>query len=180
MTGRVPALFLATIAAALLAACASGAPVVQTDQAPGVDFSRYRTYTWVEEPQTQSPLVREKLVRAIDAQLAAKGWQRTADGDVALLGRWDATEEVSYSNTSFGIGLGSWGGNSGGGIGTSTGTSRPKSKFVGSLAIDMFDAKTKQALWRATAAGDVPESPAAIDAAIAKVIPQMFAKFPPP
>jgi hypothetical protein len=97
-----------------------------------------------------------------------------------LLGKWDAREEVSYSNTSFGFGLGSWGGNSGGGIGTSTGTSRPNSKMVGALAIDMFDAKTKQAIWRATASGDVPTSPEGIDAAIATVIPQMFAKFPPP
>ena len=180
MNVKLPAYAPTFLALLLLAACASSAPVVQTDQAPGVDFSRYRTYSWVEEPQTQSPLVRDKLVRAIDAQLASKGWQRTADGDVALLGRWDAREEVSYSGTSFGFGLGSWGGNSGGGIGTSTGTSRPHSKMVGALAIDMFDAKTKQPIWRATASGDVPESTAGIDAAIAKVIPQMFATFPPP
>ncbi|MGO4549530.1 DUF4136 domain-containing protein [Lysobacter sp. 2RAF19] len=180
MNRRLPAYTTAALCLLLLAACASSKPVVQTDKAAGVDFARYRTYTWVEEPETQSPLVRDKLVRAIDAQLAAKGWQRTADGDVALLGKWDAREEVSYSNTSFGFGLGSWGGSSGGGIGTSTGTSRPHSKIVGALAIDMFDAKTKQAIWRATASGDVPNSPEGIDAAIATVIPQMFAKFPPP
>src|SRR6476659_75174 len=139
MNRRLPAYTSAALSLLLLAACASSKPVVQTDKAAGVDFARYHTYTWVEEPQTQSPLVRDKLVRAIDAQLAAKGWQRTADGDVALLGKWDAREEVSYSNTSFGFGLGSWGGNSGGGIGTSTGTSRPNSKMVGALAIDMFD-----------------------------------------
>ena len=180
MNRRLPAYTTAAVSLLLLAACASSAPVVQTDHAAGVDFSRYHTYTWVEEPQTQSPLVRDKLVRAIDAQLAAKGWQRTADGEVALLGKWDAREEVSYSNTSFGIGLGSWGGSSGGGIGTSTGTSHPHSKMVGALAIDMFDAKTKAAIWRATASGDVPDSPQGVDAAIGKVIPQMFAKFPPP
>ena len=180
MNRRLRARFLAPVAAALLAACASGAPVVQTDHAPGVDFTRYRTYTWVEEPQTQSPLVKDKLVRAIDAQLAAKGWQRVPEGEVALLVQWASREEVSYSGTSFGFGLGNWGGSSGGAIGTSTGTSRPHSKFVGTLAIDLFDAKTKQALWRSTASGDVPESPEAIDATIAKVIPQMFAKFPPP
>src|SRR6478735_214021 len=180
MKTRLPACAIAPIAALLLAACASSAPVVQTDHAAGVDFSRYRTYTWVEEPQTQSPLVHDKLVCAIDAQLASKGWQRVPDGDVALLGKWDAREEVSYSHTSFGFGLGNWGGSSGGAIGTSTGTSRPNSKMVGALAIDMFDAKTKQPLWRGTASGDVPDTAAGIDAAIAKVIPQMFATFPPP
>ena len=164
----------------LLAACASGAPVVQTDHAPGVNFAQYKTYSWVEMPQTQSPLMQDKLVNAIDAQLSAKGLRRVPEnGDVAVLGSWNSREEVSYSGTSFGFGLGGWGGSSGGAVGTSTGSSHPKSKFVGALAVDIFDAKTKQALWRGTATGDVPESPQAIDAAIAKVIPQMFAKFPP-
>ena len=170
----------ATLTALLLAACASGAPVVQTDHAPGVNFAQYKTYSWVEKPQTQSPLMQDKLVAAIDAQMAAKGFQRVPDGgDVAVLGSWDSREEVSYSGTSFGFGIGNWGGSSGGAIGTSTGSSKPKSKYVGTLAVDLFDSKSKQALWRGTATGDVPESPQAIDAAIAKVIPQMFAKFPP-
>ena len=40
MNRRLRARFLAPVAAALLAACASGAPVVQTDHAPGVDFTK--------------------------------------------------------------------------------------------------------------------------------------------
>ena len=163
-----------------LAACASNAPIVHTEQAPGVDFSRFRTYTWVEEPQTSSPIVRDKLVRAIDNELAAKGWQRVADGDVALLGGWGTREEVNYDSVSFGFGLGNWGGSSGGAIGTSTGTSRPRTDVIGQLTLDMYDAKTKQAIWRGTASGEVPQTPDGVDAAIAKYIPQMFAKFPPP
>jgi len=171
----------AATTALLLAACASGAPVVQTDHAPNVNFAQYKTYSWVEMPQTQSPLMQDKLVNAIDAQLSAKGYRRVPEGgDVAVLGSWDSREEVSYSGTSFGFGIGGWGSNSGGGIGTSTGSSKPKSKFVGTLAVDLFDSKTKQALWRGTVTGDIPASPQAIDAEIAKVIPQMFAKFPPP
>ena len=162
-----------------LAGCASNAPVVRTDQAPGVDFARYHTYTWVEEPQTSSPIVRDKLVRAIDAQLQSKGWQRAPDGEVALLGGWGTREDVSYDSVSFGFGLGNWGGSSGGAIGTSTGTSRPRTNVVGELTLDMYDAKTKQAIWRGTVSGDVPDTPEGIDAAIGKYIPQLFAKFPP-
>jgi hypothetical protein len=169
----------ALLAMLLVAACASQAPVVQTDQAPGVDLARYRTYTWVEEPQTQSPIARDKLIRAIDAQLTAKGWQRVADGEVALVGHLVTREDVSYSHFSMGFGLGSWGSNSGGGVGTSTGTSKPTTKVVGSLIVELYDAKTKQAIWRATASGDVPQTPEAIDAAIAKYIPEMFKTLPP-
>ena len=167
-------------AAALLAACASGKPVVQTDHARGTDFSRFRTYTWAEEPQTASPLVRDKLVAAIDAQLQSKGWQRVADGDVALVGQWNAREDVRYNNLSFGVGLGNWGGNSGGAVGTSAGTSTPSTTLVGELVVDMFDARTKQAIWRGTVSGNVPDTPQGVDAMIAQQIPQMFAGFPPP
>jgi hypothetical protein len=170
----------ALVATLTLAACASSAPVVRTDQAPGVDFTRYRTYMWVEEPNTQSPIVREKLVRAIDAQLSAKGWQRVPEGDVALVSQIVSREEVSYDNVSFGFGLGNWGGSSGGAIGTSTGTSRPRTNVVGSLIVDMYDAKTKQAIWRGEVSGDVPDTPETIDAASAQYIPKMFAQFPPP
>jgi len=173
--------FLAASATALLlVACASNKPVVQTDHAQGTDFSRYRTYTWAEQPQMQSPITRDKLVQAVDAQLAAKGWQRVPEGDVALVGQWVASEDVSYNHFSFGVGLGNWGGNSGGGVGASTGTSTPKTTLVGSLILDMYDAKTKQALWRGTISGNVPETPQGIDTAVATYIPQMFAKFPPP
>ena len=168
----------AVLLATLLGACATSQPVVQTDQAPGVDLARFRTYTWVEEPNTQSPIVREKLVRAVDAQLAAKGMQRVADGDVALVGHIATREDVSYNNFSVGLGLGSWGNSGGVGVGTNTGTSVPKTKLVGTLIFDMYDAKTKQAIWRGTVSGDVPQDPATIDAAIARYIPEMFANFP--
>lgn len=169
---------LAIVLVAMLAACASGKPVVQTDQAAGVDLTHYRTYTWVEEPQTQSPIVRDKLVRAIDAQLAAKGMQRVADGEIALVGHLETREDVSYNHFSLGFGLGGWGNNGGAGVGTSTGTSVPKTNLVGTLVLDMYDAKTKRALWRATANGDVPQTPEAMDAAIGQYVTKMFEKFP--
>lgn len=171
---------IACATALLLAACASGKPVVQTDHARGTDFSRFRTYMWAEEPQIASPLMRDKVVAAIDAQLQSKGWQRTADGDVALVGQWVAHEDTRYNNFSFGVGLGNWGGNSGGAVGASTGTSVPRTSLVGSLIVDMFDARTKQAIWRGTVSGNVPETPQGVDAMIAQQIPQMFAGFPPP
>ena len=186
---RLAALAFATL---LLAACASTTPVVQSDHALGVDFAKYHTYTWVEEPQAYSPITRDKLIRSIDAQMAAKGLQRVANGgDIALAGRLDTREDVSYHHFSVGLGVGGWGSNGGAGLGTSTGTSRgsrpsrtarpaPKTNLVGTLVIDMYDAKTKQAVWRATASGNAPQTPDKVDASLASAIPQMFAKFPPP
>ncbi|UHQ19343.1 DUF4136 domain-containing protein [Lysobacter sp. KIS68-7] len=170
----------AAFAALLLTACASSAPVVQTDHAQGVDFARYRTYTWVEEPHPQSPITHDKLIRAIDGQLAAKGLQRVPEGgDIALAGRLDTREDVSYHHFSVGLGVGGWGNNGGAGLGTSTGTSTPKTNLVGALVIDMYDAKTKQAIWRGTASGNAPTTPEKVDAALEATIPKLFATFPP-
>jgi len=175
---RFAAAFAATL---LLAACASSAPVVQTDHAAGVDFSRYRTYSWVEQPHTASPITQDRLINAIDGQLAAKGLQRVPEGgDIALAGRLDTREDVSYHHFSVGLGVGGWGSNSGGGVGTSAGTSTPKTNLVGALVLDMYDAKTRQALWHATASGNAPTTPEKVDATLTSTIPQMFAKFPPP
>ena len=49
---------------------------------------------------------------------------------------------------------------------------------VGTLVVDMFDANTKQAIWRGNASGTVPRSPEKLDAAVEAGLAKMFANFP--
>ena len=44
---------------------------------------------------------------------------------------------------------------------------------------DMFDMKTKQAIWRGTASGTVPDSPEDVNAKAQAGVDKMFAAFPP-
>src|SRR5688572_7371572 len=53
----------------------------------GTDFSKYKTYRWVKLENVQYPaqLVDEQIVRAIDAQLSARGLSRVESGNTDLL-----------------------------------------------------------------------------------------------
>jgi len=50
---------------------------------------------------------------------------------------------------------------------------------VGTLIVDMFDARTKQAVWRGSASGTVPSSTAQVNAAVEAGLDKLFADFPP-
>ena len=50
---------------------------------------------------------------------------------------------------------------------------------VGTLVVDMFDTKTKQAIWRGSAQGTVPSSPDKANQMVQAGIDKMFAAFPP-
>jgi len=50
---------------------------------------------------------------------------------------------------------------------------------VGTLVVDMFDARSKQAVWRGTASATVPISPERANAAVEAGLDKLFAGFPP-
>jgi hypothetical protein len=50
---------------------------------------------------------------------------------------------------------------------------------VGTLAVDMFDARTRQAIWRGTADGAIKKNPTKATADIQTAVAKMFATFPP-
>lgn len=165
----------------LLTGCASS-PVVHTDHDAGTDFAGYSRYAWREEPVTESPLVRQRLVSTIDAQLQGKGWRRVPEVDaeavlaVHVASHEEHTIDTFYSEPAW-VG---WNWHGVQGVGGGYATTRVTTYKIGSLVIDMFDARTQRAIWRATAEGTVPETPEKINAAIDATIPRMFAKFPPP
>ncbi len=163
----------------LLAACVS-APTVQTDYDPAVTFSRYHTYAWRQEPPVRNPLVRQRLVAAIDTQLQAKGWSRVpeASADIALVGNVATREEQTLDTFYEGPDWGGWGWRGISGYGGYR-TTHVYTYTVGTLVLDMFDTRTKQAVWRATAEGTVPGTPEKVNAAVQKAVDRMFAGFPP-
>ncbi|MBU8977911.1 MULTISPECIES: DUF4136 domain-containing protein [unclassified Lysobacter] len=164
-----------------LAGCAS-TPTVHTDYDPGTPFSSYRTYTWLKKPEGRSPLVEQRVVAAIDAKLAAHGWQQTSgtDADVGIAAhvatQQQQTLDTFYSGPAWGgYGWGRWGG----GVGMGSATTTVRNYEVGTLVVDMFDMKTKQAIWRGTASGTVPDSPEQVNAKAQAGVDKMFADFPP-
>ena len=169
-------LALGLVLLATLAACAS-TPTVHTDSDPGAQFSQYRTYTWLAKPEGVSPLAQERIIAAVDAQLQAKGWTQAPNGDVGVAAHV-ATEQRHDIDTFYsGPGWGGWGWYGMGGMGSASTTVRTYK--VGTLVVDMFDTKTKKAIWRGTASDTIPSSPEKANAIAQAGITKMFESFPP-
>ena len=166
--------------ALLLAACASS-PVVHTDYDPAAAFSGYRSYAWRQEPAVRNPLARQRLVAAIDAALADRGWTLVpeAQADVALVGNVATREEQTLDTFYGGPDWGGWGWRGGWGVGVGYRTTQVRTYTIGTFVLDMFDTKTKRAIWRGTAEGTIPSTPEKTNQAIQKAVTKMFAGFPP-
>src|ERR1700704_1919450 len=58
---------------------------VQTDFDHQANFSQYKTYSW-QEIKAANPLWNARIKKAVEAQLAAKGWtQVDSGGDVSVV-----------------------------------------------------------------------------------------------
>lgn len=175
-------LALGAVLLTALAGCAS-TPTVHTDYDPGTQFSSYRTYTWLKKPEGRSPLVDQRVVAQIDAHLQGKGWRLASDAAAADIGvaahvatQQQQSLDTFYSGPAWGgYGWGRWGG----GVGMGSATTTVRTYEVGTLVVDMFDMKTRQAVWRGTASGTVPDSPESLNAKAQAGVDKMFAAFPP-
>ena len=46
---------------------------IKTDYDHTTDFSKYKTFTWIKEPKTENPLMRQRIIDAVNTQLEEKG-----------------------------------------------------------------------------------------------------------
>lgn len=168
---------------AVLAACTSS-PTVQTDQASSVDFSAYKTYSWLSKPgDGVPPLVSQRIVDDINTQLQAKGWSLQESGGAVAVVAHVATQEKQTLDTMYmGPAFGGWGWRGAGwgmGMGMANSTTTVHTYDVGTLIVDMFDAQSKQAIWRGTSSETIPSSPEKVNEAVQAAVAKMFAGFPP-
>jgi hypothetical protein len=129
---------------------------VQTDFDHQANFSQYKTYSWKEIKPPDS-LWDSRIMKAVGAQLSAKGWtQVNSGGDVAIVSikttRTQRTLHTFYDNYGdFGGGWG-WRGFGGGGFGGFGESDTTEQDYKdGTLVVDLFDARTKQLIWRGRA-----------------------------
>jgi len=136
--------FSSALVAALLLASAGtlAAQDVRYNFMPRTDFSKYRTYTWVNIRGAHPDQIMDaEIKQSVDSQLALKGMTKT-DSDKADLyigyqtavnheTQWDV-----WGSRAFGMGSGSW---------TSSTIS------IGTLVLEMYDPGTKQLVWTGSA-----------------------------
>src|SRR5258707_10775726 len=158
----------------LLLACVSFAQEVKTDYDHNANFSQYKTYSW-QKVQTKDPLMVDRIKDAVNSALAAKGWTQVASGgDVAVVAV-EMTQNQQSLNTfynNFGGGR-RWGG----GFGNSTTT--VDNYKVGTLVVDLFDANTKNIVWRGSSSDTLSDKSDKNIKNLDKGVKKMFEHFPP-
>ncbi|MEJ8847807.1 DUF4136 domain-containing protein [Variovorax rhizosphaerae] len=163
--------------AGALAACVA-APTVKTDFDRAANFSTYKTYTWLPRPTQGPTLTQQRIVEGIDARLQAKGWKLTDNGDVRVAAQVSTQEKESFQTYYNGVGYGLGFGGFGPPVPMAA-TTTVDTYEVGTLVVDMFDAKTKRAVWRGSATGTLPDNPDKLPALLQTSLDKMFAAFPP-
>jgi len=152
------------------------------------DFSKYKTYRWVQIKDAQPPdsMTDQQLKSGIDAELAKKGLTMVpGEGNADLLIGYQVSinqeKEFSSYSTDFGYG-GGWGrGWYGGGMGSTMTTGQTSTIHIGSLGLDMYDSAQKKLVWRgvATKTLDPKAKPEKRQKNIAKGCEKLLKNYPP-
>jgi hypothetical protein len=164
----------ASIGIALLLASASFAQQVKTDFDRSTDFSYYRTYSW-EKVQTADPLWVDRIKEAVNSALATKGLTPVASGgDIAIVAI-EMTKNQQTLNTFYDGFGGGW--RWGGGFGNATTT--VDNYKVGTLVVDLFDANSKQLIWRGSSSDTLSDKSDKNIKTLDKGVQKMFEHYPP-
>ncbi len=149
---------------------------VTTDFNHQANFSQYKTYSW-QDVKPENSLWDARIKTAVDAQLAAKGWTLVASGgDVAVVAIKTTQTQKQLQTFYDGIG-GGWRWRGFGGMGESTTTETDYKE--GTLVVDLYDAKTKQLIWRGSAEDTLSDKADKNEKNLDKGVAKMFKKFPP-
>jgi len=160
---------------------------VRYNFAQDADFSKYKTYKWVEAKGADqvNPLTQKQIIAAIDDELAKKGLQKT-DSDTADLYIDTQTavgteKQFTSYNTGWGYGPGWGGGWYGGGMTSSTTYGSTSTIYVGQLGLDMYDSAKKDLVWRGVASKTInPKAkPEKQQKNITKAVAKLLKNYPP-
>lgn len=181
---RVHCLFGALLALGL-GACSSAGPLTQAESRPGVDFSRYHTYNFLDAVAPNDSAVTSSgtnifdLKRSVGQQLEARGFRRADQPDLLVnIGLVDhqrvQTREANFRTDGAPYYIGQrnfhWQANP-----IPVGSYRE-----GTATIDVVDAARRELLWQGTTTSVLSNSPSKASEQIAKDVSDVFAKFPVP
>lgn len=151
---------------------------VMSDYDHSVNFGRYHSYSWIVV-KAEDPLWNDRISKAIDNQLMAKGWQKVDSGGDAAVSAFGSTRTVRTIETWYDGFGGGWGWRRGWGGGRFATTTVERTP-VGTLLVDIFDGKTKKLIWRGTSSAALSGNPEKNEQKLTKDVATMFKKFPPP
>jgi hypothetical protein len=143
---RMAKLGMALVVLALVAGTAQ-AQKITSDYDPTGDFETYKTFMWIQQPRDESAAAIQRIVAT---ELTAKGWNQVSEGaDVGVAA--NVARDKDRSLDKFYSALQGWNWRRWDQPETS---STPINKYpLGTVVVDLFDAKSRHLVWRGVAIG---------------------------
>lgn len=163
---------------------------VVTDYDKSVDFTQYKTfeyYGWADESdKILNRFDRERIEQAFGQEFASRGLKYVKEGGDLIVTLFIVVEQKTQqsASTTYQGGYGYYGRYYGYGPGYgwgptySTTTISEYDYKVGTLVVDVFDAKDKKLIWEGIGTGTVDDNPNNRDRNIPKAVKAIMAKYP--
>jgi hypothetical protein len=159
---------------AMLACIASAVALGQTvsvNYNHSQDFTQYHTYIWASNNanQIQNSILAQQAKSDVDSALQGKGLQLVGEAqnpDLIILASGGLQQQTSYS---------AWGMR---GIGGGMGGITPQQNVMGTLIVDVYDAKNKNLLWRGLAQNTLSSNGSKNSQMVSKAVVKMFKQYP--
>ena len=145
---------------------------IEVQHDPMARFARYRTFAWKDGLAAPKPETEQWIIAAVEAHLVAKGLVKAGpDEPPDLLVATYAFGEMELRTEGHYFVSPTW----------TVGVMSVNQRLLttGTLMVELLDAGTGEAVWRATAREAIVQKPAKIRRKIDKITDKMFKNFPP-
>ena len=172
-------LMVAALLSVVLGACATQMKI-DSEQAPGAELGRLRTYGWLPNDSPKAAAVNELVAPLVDRQLQTKGYGRASDAPDFQVGSEIVVErstQVSRIDVST---PGMPGYRAPGGAMMPQTITTTRELTEGTLIITVVDPRSKAPLWRGWAEAELnpKANPHDRAARLAEAVEKILAKFP--
>lgn len=162
---------------------------VATDYDKQADFKSYKTFAFFKsgiDKAEISDLDKRRILRAIEAELLAKGFTKSETPDLLVSIFTKSQQRVDVYNNAWGMGGWGWGGFGpwGGGFGPGWGwgwNNQPvvSTQSEGVLFIDLIDMENKELIWQGMGTGVISQNIDKKEAQIKEFVTKIMEKYPP-
>lgn len=146
---------------------------VSTDYDTQEDFDSYKTFAFYKpgiDKVEISDLDKKRILRAIESEMIAKGFTKSATPDVLVNINTKTEKSVNVYQAGVGYGWGPWFGGMNRNVSTSTN---------GVLYIDLIKAKDKQLIWQGKGVGYLSRSAKKKDERVQVFVTKILENYPP-
>lgn len=159
----------------LLGGITSFAQDVRYNYAPGTDFSKYKTYAWVEAPDHEYPdqILDAQIKQAIESQLELKGLAKSVGEAPDLYVTYQVAIDQQKQWNAYG--------GAGWRVGMGSATATSYNINIGTLVLDIYDVKAKHQVWTGNATKQLNPSkdPAKNHKNLQKAMAKLLKNYPP-